>query len=42
MRVRSEQPSHIFAGTENRTGPQDLVKSGVLVCMQTGFREHEP
>ena len=43
MRVRSEQPSHIFAGsTENRTGPQDSVKSGVLVRMQTGFREYEP
>ena len=42
MRVRSEQPSHIFVGTENRTGLQDSVKSGVLVCMQTGFREHEP
>ena len=35
MRVRSEQPSHIFAGTENRTGSQDSVKLGDL-CIFTG------
>lgn len=34
MRVRSEQPSHIFTGTETGTGPQTSVKSGVL-CIFT-------
>lgn len=34
MRVRSEQPSHIFTGTETGTGPQTSVKSGDL-CIFT-------
>ncbi|CAB3986305.1 Hypothetical predicted protein [Paramuricea clavata] len=32
MRVRSEQPSHIFSGTE-KTGPQNSVKSGDLAVL---------